>query len=177
MGMPSGDSPAKAQAYYHYLNAHQLTMQRPATWEVRWLDLAWLWGFAIALSVIMLLWVWQYRSTRQKANIYPVDSFGGYTTELAGPATAFFLILTVMLTGVRGRADRGPHRLGAEVLMEASLQSASALPVRRLVVLERRRDPGRAVAARLRLDAGAEGTRAGVPGLPEARGLRRSLRQ
>ena len=51
MGMPSGDSPAKAQAYYHYLNAHQLTMQRPATWEVRWHDLAWLWGFAIALSM------------------------------------------------------------------------------------------------------------------------------
>ena len=50
MGMPSGDSPAKAQAYYHYLQAHQQTMQRPATWEVRWLDLAWLWGFAIALS-------------------------------------------------------------------------------------------------------------------------------
>jgi hypothetical protein len=98
MRMPSGDTPAKAQAYYHYLNAHQLTMQRPATWEVRWLDLAWLWGFAIALSVVVLLWVWQYRSTRQKANIYPVDSFGGYTTELAGPATAFFLLLTVGLT-------------------------------------------------------------------------------
>jgi len=27
-----------------------------------------------------------------------VDSFGGYTTELAGPATAFFLVLTVGLT-------------------------------------------------------------------------------
>ena len=33
MGMPSGDSPAKAQEYYHYLNAHQLTMHR-ATWHV-----------------------------------------------------------------------------------------------------------------------------------------------
>jgi len=99
MRMPSGDSPAKAQAYYHYLQAHQLSMQRPATWEVRWIDLAWLWGFAIAMSVVTLLWVWQYRSTRQKANIYPVDTFGGYTTELAGPATGFFLILTVLLTG------------------------------------------------------------------------------
>ena len=26
--------------------------------------------------------------------MYPVDSFGGYTTELAGPATVFFLVLT-----------------------------------------------------------------------------------
>ena len=99
MRMPSGDSPQKAQAYYHYLQAHQETMQRAATWEVRWIDLAWLWGFAIVLPLGLLLWVWQYRSRRQKANIYPVDSFGGYTTELAGPATAFFLILTVVLSG------------------------------------------------------------------------------
>ena len=98
MRMPSGDSPQKAQAYYHYLQAHQETMQRAATWEVRWIDLAWLWGFAIVLPLGLLLWVWQYRSTRQKANIYPVDSFGGYTTELAGPATLFFLLLTVGLT-------------------------------------------------------------------------------
>ncbi len=75
----------------------------------------------------MILWVWQYRSTRQKANIYPVDSFGGYTTELAGPATAFFLILTVEPHRLRRRADRRSHRLGAEVLMEASPQP-SALP-------------------------------------------------
>ena len=99
MGMPSGDSPQKAHAYYQYLQAHQETMQRAATWHVRWIDLTWLWGFAIAMSVLTLLWVWQYRSTRQKANIYPVDSFGGYTTELAGPATGFFLILSVLLTG------------------------------------------------------------------------------
>lgn len=99
MGMPSGDSPSEVHAYYQYLQAHQETMQRAATWHVRWIDLAWLWGFAIALTVVTLLWVWQYRSTRQKANIYPVDSFGGYTTELAGPATGFFLILTVLLTG------------------------------------------------------------------------------
>ena len=177
MGMPSGDSPAKAQAYYHYLNAHQLSMQRPATWEVRWVDLAWLWGFAIALSVILLLWVWQYRSTRQKANIYPVDSFGGYTTELAGPATAFFLILTVLLTGVRGRADRGPHRLGAEVLMEASLQSPSALPYvawssSSVAVIPAEQWPlvfGSMQALKGHVQE--------YPGLPEARGLRRPHRQ
>jgi len=95
--MPSGDSPQKANEYYHYLQSHQLTMQRAATWHVRWLDLAWLWGFMIVLSLATLYWIWQYRSTRQK--IYPVDSFGGYTTELAGPSTRFFLLLTVVLVG------------------------------------------------------------------------------
>ena len=98
MGMPSGESPQHAQQYYHYLQSHQLTMQRAATWHVRWLDLAWLWGFLIVLSLATLLWVWQYRTTRQRTGIYPVDRFGGYTSELAGPATYFFLLLTVVLT-------------------------------------------------------------------------------
>ena len=99
MAMPSGDSPEKAQKFYHYLQGHQETMQSAATWHVRWLDLAWLWGFVIAMSLVILLWLWQYRTTRQKRALYPVDSFGGYTTELAGPATFFFLALTVLLTG------------------------------------------------------------------------------
>jgi hypothetical protein len=99
MGMPSGSSPDKAEQYYDYLNAHQLTMQRTATWHVHWLDLAWLWGFMIVLSLAIIFWVWQNRSTRQRTGIYPVDSFGGYTTEMAGPATFFFLLLTVVLAG------------------------------------------------------------------------------
>jgi hypothetical protein len=97
MGMPSGDTPDKAQRYYHYLQGHQETMQRAATWHVHWLDLAWLWGFLIALALATLLWIWQYRTTRQK--IYPVDTFGGYTTELAGPSTLFFVLLVVLLSG------------------------------------------------------------------------------
>ena len=97
MGIPSGDSPQKAQQYYHYLQGHQETMQAPATWHVHWLDLAWLWGFVGALVLVALLWIWQYRTTRQK--IYQADSFGGYTSELAGPATFFFIALTVLLTG------------------------------------------------------------------------------
>jgi hypothetical protein len=97
--MPSGDSPQDAQAYYHYLQGHQETMQSAATWHLRWLDLAWLWGFMIVMAVLIILWIWQYRTTRQKTGIYPVDSFGGYTAELAGPATAFFLVLTMILTG------------------------------------------------------------------------------
>ena len=99
MRMPSGDSPETAQAYYHYLNAHQLTMQRAGTWHLRWLDLAWLWGFLLVMVLLIILWIWQYRTTRQRTGIYPVDSFGGYTTELAGPATFFFLVLTAILTG------------------------------------------------------------------------------
>ena len=71
----------------------------PKTWVVDWLSLAWLWGFVIVLTLAILLWVWQYRSTRQKRALYPVDSFGGYTTELAGPATFFFLALIAVLTG------------------------------------------------------------------------------
>jgi uncharacterized membrane protein len=97
--MPSGDSPAHAQAYYHYLQGHQQSMQDPATWHVRWVDLAWMWGFVLVLVLTIIFWVWQNRSTRQRAGIYPVDDFGGYTTELAGPATWFFILLTVVLTG------------------------------------------------------------------------------
>jgi hypothetical protein len=99
MAMPSGDSPVKAQQYYEYQQAHQQTMQTPATWHVHWLDLAWLWGFVIVLSLALVFWIWQNRSTRQRAGIYPVDSFGGYTSELAGPATLFFVLLTVVLVG------------------------------------------------------------------------------
>jgi hypothetical protein len=97
--MPSGDSPQDAQAYYHYLQGHQETMQRAATWQVRWVDLAWLWGFVIVMVLVIIWWIWQYRTTRQRTGVYPVDSFGGYTTELAGPATLFFLLLTAIITG------------------------------------------------------------------------------
>ena len=97
LGLPSGDTPEKARQYYLYLQGHQETMQRAATWHVRWLDLAWLWGFLIALALAILLWVYQYRTTRQR--IYPVDTFGGYTTELAGPSTLFFVLLCVVLVG------------------------------------------------------------------------------
>jgi hypothetical protein len=97
--MPSGSSPVDAHRYYEYLQAHQQTMQRPDTWTVRWVDLAWMWGFLVALALLIIWWIWQYRSTRQRAGLYPVDDFGGYTTELAGPATWFFLLLTAIVTG------------------------------------------------------------------------------
>ncbi len=99
MAMPSGDTPQKAREYYEYLLAHHETEHRVRTWHVDWLSLAWFWGFVAALAVILLWWVWQYRTTRHRTRIYPVESWGGYTSELAGPATLFFVLLTAVLTG------------------------------------------------------------------------------
>jgi hypothetical protein len=97
--MPSGNSAQHAQQYYTYLQSHQQTMQKPDTWHVRWVDLAWLWGFALVMALILIWWIWQNRSTRQRTGLYPIDSFGGYTTELAGPATLFFILLTLIIAG------------------------------------------------------------------------------
>jgi hypothetical protein len=94
MSMPSGDSPNDARDFYLYLQGHHESQGRVETWHVDWLSLAWLWGFVIVLSVVLLLWVRQYRTTRHRAGIYPLDSFGGWTTEAAGPATGFFLLFT-----------------------------------------------------------------------------------
>ena len=99
MAMPSGESPQHAEEFYRYLLAHHETEHPVKTWQVDWLSLAWVWGFVAALSLILVLWIWQYRSTRQKPRIYAVDTWSGFTSELAGPATLFFLILTVILTG------------------------------------------------------------------------------
>jgi hypothetical protein len=97
MAMPTGDSPQKAQDYYLYLQAHHESDHVVQTWHVDWGSLAWMWGFVIVLSLLLIWWIWQYRSTRTRTGIYPIDSFGGYTTELAGPATLFFMLLTVII--------------------------------------------------------------------------------
>jgi hypothetical protein len=99
MSMPRGDSPQKAHDYYLYLQGHHESEGRIATWHVDWLSLAWEWGFVVALVAAALLWVKQYRTTRQRTGIYPLDSFGGWTTEAAGPATAFFLLITLVIVG------------------------------------------------------------------------------
>jgi hypothetical protein len=96
--MPSGDSPETAKQFYLYLQGRHQTDYRVETWHVDWMSLAWLWGFVLVLVIVLLLWVWQYRTTRQRTGIYPVDSFGGYTTEMAGPSTLFFILLTAFLT-------------------------------------------------------------------------------
>jgi hypothetical protein len=94
---PSGDSPEKVRDFYEYLNGHQETTRPIQSWHVDWLSLAWLWGFVIVLVLALLLWVKQYRTTRQRTGIYPVDRFGGWTSEAAGPATLFFLLFTVFI--------------------------------------------------------------------------------
>ena len=94
---PSGDSPEKVRDFYEYLNGHQETTRPIQSWHVDWMSLAWLWGFVIVLVLTLLLWVKQYRTTRQRTGIYPVDRFGGWTSEAAGPATIFFLLFTVVI--------------------------------------------------------------------------------
>jgi hypothetical protein len=97
MSFPRGDSPAKAQEFYDYLQGHQETTRPVQTWHVDWLSLSWLWGFVIALVALLIIWVRQYRTTRQRTGIYPIDTFGGFTSEGAGPATVFFLLFTVVI--------------------------------------------------------------------------------
>jgi hypothetical protein len=95
--MPTGDSPQDAQDYYLYLQSHHITDGRVETWQIDWFALAWLWGFVAVIVLAIFLWIRQYRTTRQKTGIYPLDTFGGWTTEAAGPATAFFVILTAFI--------------------------------------------------------------------------------
>jgi len=46
---------------------------------------------------MLLVWVRQYRTTRKRTGLYPLDSFGGWTTEAAGPATLFFLLFSAVV--------------------------------------------------------------------------------
>jgi hypothetical protein len=88
--------PKRPDAYYNYLQAHHQSDHRVDTWHVDWTSIVWLWGFVIVLVAVALLWVRQYRTTRQRG-VYVADTWSGYTSELAGPATTFFLVLTLIL--------------------------------------------------------------------------------
>ncbi len=99
MGMPSGDSPQKAQQFYDYLLSHHETERPVEAWYVNWYSLAWVWGFVAALCVILIWWVRQYRTTRQKTGLYLIDTWSGYTSELAGPATLFFVLFCAIVVG------------------------------------------------------------------------------
>jgi hypothetical protein len=98
MAMPSGSSPDNAERYYQYLLAHHQNDGRTATWSVDWISLAWMWGFVAAISVILLLWLWQYRTSHRRSGLYPVDRWGNYGTEMASPASLFFVALSLGLT-------------------------------------------------------------------------------
>jgi hypothetical protein len=90
--------PSKPDAYYQYLQAHHQSDHPVKMWQVDWSSLYWLWGFVVALCVITLLWIRQYRSTRQRgAGLYSTDTWSGYASELAGPATFFFLVFSAIV--------------------------------------------------------------------------------
>jgi hypothetical protein len=98
MSMPSGESPQHAEQYYQYLQSHQLVPHgRDATWHIDSSALGWMWGFAVVLVLVLWAWVRQYRSTRPRGFIFPLDTWGGYTTEQAGPTTLFFFLITAII--------------------------------------------------------------------------------
>jgi hypothetical protein len=100
MSMPTGDSPRIALDYYRYLQGHQIPQVpggRVQTWHVDWISLAWMWAFVIALLVLLLFWVRQYRTTGHPEGITPLDRWGGHTTEAAGPVTRFFLVFSLII--------------------------------------------------------------------------------
>jgi hypothetical protein len=88
--------PEQPDAYYRYLEAHHQADHPVTTWHVDWTSIAWLWGFVLVLIVVIIIWTRQYRTTRQRP--YPADSWGGYASELAGPATFFFLLFSAIVT-------------------------------------------------------------------------------
>ncbi len=100
--MPSGDSPQKAEAYYRFLQSHHETNGAVATWRVNWDSLGWEWGFVLIMTVLLVLWAMQYRSThRRRSGMYPVDRWGGYTSESAKPgATMFFVVSTAIFVAI-----------------------------------------------------------------------------
>jgi hypothetical protein len=90
--------PSKPDAYYHYLQAHHQSDHHVKMWQVDWLSLAWLWGFVVAICLVTILWIRQYRSTRQRgAGLYSTDTWSGYASELAGPASFFFLVFSAII--------------------------------------------------------------------------------
>jgi hypothetical protein len=90
--------PSKPDAYYHYLQAHHQSDHPVQTWQVDWGALWWLWGFVVAICLITLLWIRQYRTTRQRhGGLYSTDTWSGYTSELAGPASLFFLVFSAIV--------------------------------------------------------------------------------
>ena len=76
-----------------------------------WFSLGWMYAFLVAMIIILLLWVVQYRSTHRRAQLYPVDRWAGYTTESARPGGDDVLrrddgALARDLHRARGRAPR-----------------------------------------------------------------------
>jgi hypothetical protein len=98
MAMPSGDSPTTAENYYLYLQGHHQTDGRVVTWDVDWFSIAWMWGWLVVMIVVLVWWILQYRRTLQRGGLYPVDRWGPYVTEVARPASRFFVVFAGFLT-------------------------------------------------------------------------------
>ncbi|HMJ00348.1 MAG TPA: hypothetical protein VK488_10985 [Gaiellaceae bacterium] len=101
MSMPRGSSPENADKYYQYLLAHHQNDGRVGTWSVDWISLAWMWGFVVAISVSLIWWIWSYRTTLRRVGLYPIDQWGeqgSYVTEIARPASRFFVVFTIGVT-------------------------------------------------------------------------------
>jgi hypothetical protein len=106
MGMPSGDSPAKAHQYYEYLQVHDQTLQVPATWHVHWLDLAWLWGFVIALGRDVAVGL-AVPLDPQKAGSTRSTSSVATQTDARGPGDLLLPRSRSVADRLRCRLDRG----------------------------------------------------------------------
>jgi hypothetical protein len=80
------------------LQAHHQSDHPVKMWQVDWASLSWLWGFVVAICLVTILWIRQYRSTRQRgAGLYSTDTWSGYASELAGPASFFFLVFSAII--------------------------------------------------------------------------------
>ena len=62
-----------------------------------WVSLRWMWGFVIALVLIFVVWVRDYRSSHPQVGIAPLDRWGGYTTEAAGRVPLAFWVVTIII--------------------------------------------------------------------------------
>jgi hypothetical protein len=96
MAMPKGDSVQKVNDYYLYLQGHQLSPHgRTETWHVDWTSLAWMWGFVVVVSLVIVVWLRDYRSSHPQTGISPLDRWGGYTTEAGGRVPIVFWVVTL----------------------------------------------------------------------------------
>jgi hypothetical protein len=96
--MAMSGMPSKPDAYYQYLQSHHQSDHPVQTWHVDWASLLWLWGFVVVICAVTLLWIRQYRTTRQRGGgLYSADMWSGYASELAGPASVFFLLLSAIV--------------------------------------------------------------------------------
>ena len=171
MSLPKGDSPEDVRSSSTTIcTAINRPTHAVATWHVDWLSLAWLWGFVIVLASCCSSGSGSTARLASATGIYPVDSFGGYTTEQRRPGHALLYPVHRGRRRLRDRADRRPSRLGTEVLM--AVAAPPFVSYSSLTEARSRRRTGRPSTRRSRRSK----ARPGIPRLPELRRLRRAPR-